>query len=74
MADTFELFKEGVLKVRKTVEEFKDDHKMASEAISVVIESMPEPFNKFSKVIWNGLEKKSDSTSKLIDILEKIEK
>jgi hypothetical protein len=25
-----------------------DNHKMASEAISVVIDSMPEPFNKFS--------------------------
>ena len=50
---------------------------MASEAISVVIDSMPEPFNKFSSVIWNGLEKQAegeaDSSAKLLEILEKIE-
>ena len=73
----FEQFKEGVLEIRKKVEEFKDNHKMASEAISVVIDSMPEPFNKFSSVIWNGLEKQAegeaDSSAKLLEILEKIE-
>jgi hypothetical protein len=69
-------FKEGVLKIRKAVEEFKDDHKIASEAITLVIESMPEPFNKFCSVIWNGLEKQeaqADSSAKLLEILEKIE-
>jgi cell wall assembly regulator SMI1 len=74
----FELFKEKVLEVRKAVEGFKDNHKMASEAISLVIDSMPEPFNKFSSVIWNGLEKQAegaaaDSSTKLLEILEKIE-
>jgi tetratricopeptide (TPR) repeat protein len=73
----FELFKERVLEVRKAVEEFKDNHKMASKAISLVIDSMPEPFNKFSSVIWNGLEKQAeggaDSSAKLLEILEKIE-
>jgi tetratricopeptide (TPR) repeat protein len=70
----FESFKEGVLKIREAVEGFKDEHKMASEAISLVIESMPEPFNKFCSVIWNGLEKQGvDSSTKLLEILEKIE-
>jgi hypothetical protein len=64
-----------VVQVRKAVEDFKANHKMASKAISVVIDSMPEPFNKFSSVIWNGLEKQSegaDSSTKLLEILEKI--
>jgi hypothetical protein len=71
----FDSFKEKVIGVRKAVEEFKDNHKMASEAISLVINSMPEPFNKFSSVIWNGLEKQggADSSAKLLEILEKIE-
>ena len=78
----FELFKERVLEVRKAVEEFKDNHKMASQAISLVIDSMPAPFNKFSSVIWNGLEKQAeagggegiaDPSAMLLEILEKIE-
>ena len=72
---TFEIFKEKVLEVRKAVENFKANHEMASKAISVVIDAMPEPFNKFSSVIWNGLEKQSqgtDSSTRLLEILEKI--
>ena len=54
---------------------------MASEAISLVIDSMPEAFNKFSSVIQNGLEKQAetggagvaDPSAKLLEILEKIE-
>jgi tetratricopeptide (TPR) repeat protein len=70
----FGLFKQKVLQVRKSVEEFKDNHKMTSEAISLVVDSMPEPFNKFLSMIWNGLEKEGeDSSVKLLEILEKIE-
>jgi DNA replication protein DnaC len=71
---TFESFKGKVLQIRKKVEEFKDNHKMASQAISVAIDSMPEPFNKFFSVIWNGLEREGeDGTAKLLEILKRIE-
>ena len=72
----FESFKEKVLGYAKAVEKFKDNHKMASEAISLAIDSMPGPFNKFLSVIWNGLERQQaeeDSPAKLLEILEKIE-
>ena len=72
----FESFKEKAREVRKAVEKFKDNHKMASEAISLAIDSMPGPFNKFLSVIWNGLERQQaeeDSPAKLLEILEKIE-
>ena len=72
----FESFKERVLEVRKAVEKFKDNHKMASEAISLAIDSMPGPFNKFLSVIWNGLERQQaeeNSPAKLLEILEKLE-
>jgi hypothetical protein len=70
----FESFKQKVLQIREKVEEFKDNHKMASQAVSVVIDSMPEPFNKFFSVIWDGLEKEGeDGTTKLLEILRKLE-
>ena len=70
----FESFKGKVLQIRKKVEEFKGNHKMASQAISAAIDSMPDPFNKFFSVIWNGLEKEGeDGATKLLEILEKIE-
>lgn len=34
-------FKEKVIAIRKTVENFKGDYKMANEAISTIIESLP---------------------------------
>jgi hypothetical protein len=78
LLSVFELFKQKVVEIRKNVEEFKDSHKMASEAISTVIKSLPPPFDKFAGVIWNGLEKQgeggaADSSAKLLEILEKIE-
>ena len=57
---TFESFKQKVLQIREKVEEFKDNHKMASQAILVVTDSMPEPFNKFISVVWNGLDNALD--------------
>jgi hypothetical protein len=70
----FESFKQKVLQIREKVEEFKDNHKMASQAISAAIDSMPEPFNKFFSVIWDGLEKEGeDGERKLLEIPKKIE-
>ena len=70
----FESFKQKALEVREKVEEFKDNHKMASKAISKAIDKMPPPFDFFFSVIWEGLEKKGeDSSTKLLEILEKIE-
>jgi hypothetical protein len=67
-------FLEGVKKIRESVEDFKDEHKMASEAISTGIDMLPEPFNKVASIIWNGMEKKDeDSAAELLNILERIE-
>jgi hypothetical protein len=68
-------FKDKIIEIRKKVEEFKDNHKMASEAISVIISSLPQPFDKFFGVVWNGLEKQNEANSieKLLVILEKFE-
>ena len=76
---TFESFKQGVAKIRQEVEGFKAGHKMASKAIFVAIDSCPEPFNKFLSIVWDGLEKKDDSSTmissvNLLEIVEKIEK
>ena len=67
-------FKEGVKKLRTHIEEFKSDHKMASEAISEFIESdfCPWPFKPFCKIVWNGLEKDDQSGQKMLNLLEKI--
>ena len=48
---------------------------MASEAVSAVIDSLPQPFDKFFAVVWNGLEKQNrdDSDQKLIALIEKFE-
>lgn len=70
----FEQFKTSVNEIRKKTEEFKNDHKMASAAISKTIDAMPSPFNQFGKIVWEGLEKEDESTEKLLEILNKIEK
>jgi ABC-type multidrug transport system fused ATPase/permease subunit len=49
---------------------------MATKAISAFIDSSPEPFKTFVGIVWDGLEKASDvsSSTKLLEVLEKIEK
>jgi hypothetical protein len=69
----FQAFKNGVAKIREKVEEFKGRHKIASGAISHIIEGLPPPFNTFIGIVWEGIEKQDDSGEKLLAILEKIE-
>jgi hypothetical protein len=67
-------FLEGLKKIKSSIEEFKDEHKMASEAISTGIDMLPDPFNKIASIIWNGMEKNDeDSATQLLTILERIE-
>jgi hypothetical protein len=72
---SFASFKDKIIEFRKKVEEWKDNHKMASQAVSAVIDSLPQPFDKFFGVVWNGLEKENrdDSAQKLITLIEKFE-
>jgi hypothetical protein len=72
---SFASFKDKIIKFRKKVEEWKDNHKMASQAVSAVIDSLPQPFDKFFGIVWNGLEKqdRADSAQKLIALIEKFE-
>ena len=72
---SFALFKVSLIALRKKVEVFKDDHKMASQAISVAIDSLPDPLGKFLGIVWNGLQKENeaDSTKKMLAIMEKFE-
>lgn len=67
-------FKKGVLDIRGKIEEFKDDHKLLSSAISEIVNSLPGPFDAFGRMLWNGLEKKGQSAEKLLETLQKIEK
>jgi Trypsin-like peptidase domain len=68
-------FKDKLVEFRKNVEEWKDNHKMASQAVSAAIDSLPQPLDKFFGVVWNGLEKENrdDTAQKLIPLIEKFE-
>src|SRR4051812_20656566 len=66
-------FKQRFLKLRETLEEFKDNHKMASQAISRFIEESPWPFNSFLGTVWSGIEKQDDSAVKMLQTLKNIE-
>ena len=43
-------FKDGVSRLRKKVEEFKEEHTMISSAVSEIIDSLPGPFDAFGRV------------------------
>ena len=67
-------FKEKLTGVRKAVEEWKANNPRWSKLISAAIGTLPEPFNTFGNVIWEGLEKEDDGPQKMLEILERIEK
>lgn len=69
----FETVTGKVKNIREKIEIFKNDHKMANEAISVIIQSLPEPFSKFVGVVWNGIEHQDDAGQKILEMLEKFE-
>lgn len=70
----FENFKSSVQKIREKIEEFKDDHKSLSQAISTALEFLPGPYDKFARTIWDGIEKEDDSAEKMLLILERIQR
>ena len=69
----FEAFNTKLNDIREKIEEFKSNHKMANQAISVIVSSMPEPFGKFASIIWEGMEQKDSSGIELLQIMEKFE-
>jgi hypothetical protein len=69
----YKLFKQKVVELRDKVGKLKNEHKMASDAISKFIGDAPWPFNTVLGIVWDGIEKQDDSAAKMLQILEKIE-
>jgi len=75
-------FRERILKgikdIRNQVEKFKDEHKMASTAISVLIDGLPDPFGKVATILWDGIEKDDEDqvevklAEEFVQIIEKL--
>ena len=70
----FDNFKTKVQQMRTTIGEFQNDHREASAAISEIINVLPVPLNVFGRIIWNDIANEENSTQKMLDIFEKIEK
>lgn len=64
--------KAAAIEIREKIEQFKGDHKMASSAITQVIDELPFPFKPFGKIIWDGLEKKENGGEDIAKILERM--
>jgi len=69
----FEKFKNSVERIKSNVEYFKDNHQMANATISKLIESLPNPFNTFLGIIWDGIQKDKHSAQEILKILKRIE-
>jgi predicted translin family RNA/ssDNA-binding protein len=70
----FDNFKRAVKEIRMKIEKFKNDNPRLNKAISKIIDALPQPFNTFTGIIWDGLDKDDDASQKILDILQKIAK
>ena len=70
----FDNFKTKVQQMRTTIGEFQENHRDASVAISEIINVLPVPLNSFGRIIWNNIATEENSTQKMLDIFEKIER
>ena len=68
------IFKKKVAKVRESIEQWKSNNPQANKLITKAIGSLPDPFNTFGEIVWEGLEKDDDGPQKMLELLEKIEK